>query len=309
MEVHDVEKLKRRSYTREYKLSVVKWYMLNNKNKAVTARKFKLDRKQVRQWVQNENLIKETKQFTRKNHSGCPTKYPIAEQKLHEEFTSLRSQGKSIKRYWFNKRMCQLVRDYYPHAADEFKNSDQGFQGFGRRFRVTLRRKTHTAQKSPEEVEVVLRKFHKYLLRERMTRKYELSDIANMDQTGCAFIIDDGKTYDTTGAKDVWCKTGQSGLDKRQCTVQLTVFADGVPRVKPLLIFRGKGLRIKSSEKQQWDKRVAVDFQPSAWCDEQVMLTWIRNSWGNYFQNPPTPGSDGKQLIADVHRAQQTPHK
>ena len=34
---------------------------------------------------------------------------------------------------------------------------------------------------------------------------------------------------------------GSSGLDKRQCTVQLTLFADGVPWVKPLVIFRGTG--------------------------------------------------------------------
>ena len=65
-----------------------------------------------------------------------------------------------------------------------------------------------------------------------------LSDIANMDQTGSSFIIDDGKTYDSKGSKDVWCKSGQSGLDKRQCKVQLTVFEDEVPRIK--LIFRGK---------------------------------------------------------------------
>ena len=35
---------------------------------------------------------------------------------------------------------------------------------------------------------------------------------------------------------------GASGWDKRQATVQLTVFADGVARVRPLLIFRGLGM-------------------------------------------------------------------
>ena len=41
----------------------------------------------------------------------------------------------------------------------------------------------------------------------------------------------------------------QSGLDKRQSTVELTLFADGEPRVKPLLIFRGKGKCITLNEK------------------------------------------------------------
>ena len=38
-------------------------------------------------------------------------------------------------------------------------------------------------------------------------------------------------------------------MDKRQCTVQLTVFADGEPRVKPLLIFKGTGARIALRER------------------------------------------------------------
>ena len=37
------------------------------------------------------------------------------------------------------------------------------------------------------------------------------------------------------------------------------------------------------------------------------MIQWIREDWGNYFDNPPTPGSDGKILVVDVYRAQQIP--
>ena len=117
-----------------------------------------------------------------------------------------------------------------------------------------------TAQKSPAEVEAILQEFHKYLLRVRSRGRYELSDIANMDQTGSSFIIDDGKTYDSKGSKDVWCKSGQSGLDKRQCTVQLTVFVDGVPppRIKPLLIhsffYYYKNLVYKNVEAEIWVK-------------------------------------------------------
>ena len=53
---------------------------------------------------------------------------------------------------------------------------------------------------------------------------------------------------------------GQSGLDKRQATVQLTVFADGVDRVRPTIIFKRKGLRITTKEKESCDKRVRVMF-------------------------------------------------
>ena len=36
------------------------------------------------------------------------------------------------------------------------------------------------------------------------------------------------------------------------------------------------------------------------------LLPWIRKDWGCYCTNKPTPGSSGKKLIADIHRAQQT---
>ena len=45
---------------------------------------------------------------------------------------------------------------------------------------------------------------------------------------------------------------------------------------------------------------------PSDSCDEKMMKEWTANEWANYFTNPPTPGSSGKILVADVHRAQQT---
>ena len=48
--------------------------------------------------------------------------------------------------------------------------------------------------------------------------------------------MDHGKTYNQTGLKEIWCASG-SGLKKRQCTVQLTIFEDGVSRVRPLVIF------------------------------------------------------------------------
>ena len=48
--------------------------------------------------------------------------------------------------------------------------------------------------------------------------------------------MDANKTYEKTGSKEVWVVSGKSGLEKRQCTVQLTVFADG-SSLLPLVIF------------------------------------------------------------------------
>ena len=108
-----------------------------------------------------------------------------------------------------------------------------GLQDFNVVFKISPRRKTHTTQKKPAEAEIILRKFDKHLLRVKKRRKYELADIASMDQTESSFITDDKKTYDVTNSKDTWCKSGQSGLDKRHCGVQLTVFADGISPFSP----------------------------------------------------------------------------
>jgi len=61
-----------------------------------------------------------------------------------------------------------------------------------------------------------------------------------MDQTPLPWEYLEGRSYETKGNKTVWAKSRQSGWGKRQATMQFTTFADGVARVLPLMIFRGK---------------------------------------------------------------------
>lgn len=298
----------RRSFTREFKLSVVQWFHSHGKNILRTSSNFKVDRKQVRQWIKNEEQIRKQK-GTSKSVRGRKALYPLLEKRLIEEFSERRALGKIVKKWWFISRAKTLIKELYPNADNEattFKFSDRWFSGFCRRNKLSLRRKTHTSQKSPAHLKDSITKFHSKLLRERKRGSYKLGDIANMDQTPLPFVLDDGTTYDRKGSKEIWFTSGQSGLDKRQCTVQLTIFGDGVPRVRPAVIFRGQGKRLKPDEKKNWDKRVKVYFQPKAWCDESIMKQWVCEEWGNIFTNPVSPGSSGKILVADVHTAQQT---
>ena len=89
-------------------------------------------------------------------------------------------------------------------------------------------------------------------------------------------------------------------------TLQLTVFADGVDRVKPAVIFRGKGLRISAKEKQIYDRRVKVMYQERVSGNQKILKEWISTEWANPFKNPIGQNSDRKILISDVHRVQQT---
>ena len=63
---------------------------------------------------------------------------------------------------------------------------------------------------------------------------WNLRNIANMDQPPLEFCFNTKRTTcETKGEKTMWARSTGSGYEKRQCTVQLTVFEDGVQRIKP----------------------------------------------------------------------------
>ena len=67
---------------------------------------------------------------------------------------------------------------------------------------------------------------------------------ADFIQTPLSFSSTDDATYDDVASKSVWVCAASLRLDKRQCTVQLALFADGVSRIMLLVIFKGKSKRI-----------------------------------------------------------------
>ena len=110
------------------------------------------------------------------------------------------------------------MSELHPDAA--FKMSNRLFQGFKARYNISLRRSTHTAQKRSEEFRVIVQQFHRYLRRtasrevKKLKGSWELSDIANMDQTPLEFCFNTkGATYTDSGEKTVWCRTTGSGQD------------------------------------------------------------------------------------------------
>lgn len=174
-------------------------------------------------------------------------------------------------------------------------------------------------QPRSENLRTSVPQFHRYIRQAAITNDkqlagkqtgvvgpWELSDLANMDQTPLEFCFNTkGVTYTTSGDKTIWTRTTGSGHDKRQCTVQLTVFADGEPKLKPLLIFKGTGKRIPEKETKLYDSRVVVKFQDNAWCDEEIMIFWIRKMWncGRFFDQGQ---KQSKLLVYDEHCAQTT---
>lgn len=98
-----------------------------------------------------------------------------------------------------------------------------------------------------------------------------------MDQTPIAFKFLSGRTYDYKGAKTVWVKETRSGWDRRQATLQVCVFADGIQRVKPLLIFHRNpiGKAPCRTEEKLYDPGVKVAFNKTAWADARNLKDWV----------------------------------
>ena len=80
-----------------------------------------------------------------------------------------------------------------------------------------------------------------------------------------------------------------SDWDKRQGTIQLTVFADGVPRVKPLIFFRGKGIGPTIiTEMRTYDHRVVVKFNPTAYANSENIVSWLDEQLVPVLEGQPT---------------------
>ena len=164
----------------------------------LTSNKFEVDRKQVRNWINHEDTIRQHKPKSFSKRHG-KVMYPMLEKELYTKFMEVRTIGERVKRWWFNSKAKLIMQELYPDNVDEFNMSNKWLTGFCRRHDISLRRKTHAAQKTPGELRQSIEEFHTSLIRERKRRTYALKDLANMDQTPLPFVLDDNQTYEMKG--------------------------------------------------------------------------------------------------------------
>ena len=93
-----------------------------------------------------------------------------------------------MKLWWFNTIAKQLIKDHY--FGQYLKCSYQWFARFFRRFKVTFRWVTHTAETAPKDLAPAISKLHARLLCVRRSGNFELKDIASMNQTRLPFVFD-----------------------------------------------------------------------------------------------------------------------
>ena len=312
---------KRYSYSREHKLAAIDYFQTTWKeNKDGTperlslryaSRRLKINRKQLRNWVANKEKIQAQKRGTfRARREQTFVQEPELERILNTRFERAREQGRKISYKWMIRHAKKIYEELHPTrviVSDTRRRSYLGFRfssgwytGFRRRYGISLRCGTKRAQKSPEQLTPVLQSWLQYNRRMLtiiegksvtgiprgpevpVVGRIKLSEICNMDQSPLPFEYLKGRTYAKRGDRTVRIKEGKNGHDKRQCTLQIAVFADGVLRCKPLLIFKGKpgkGDSRRKAEYQKYHPGVVVIFNEKAWANTSNLLDWVKNQY------------------------------
>eukprot|EP00112_Aurelia_sp_Birch-Aquarium-sp1_P024456 Seg7753.1 transcript_id=Seg7753.1/GoldUCD/mRNA.D3Y31 product="hypothetical protein" protein_id=Seg7753.1/GoldUCD/D3Y31 len=341
----DKSKCRRSSYTIDFKLKVIDFLeelnaspQIKNKYELVT-KKFKITKSMVSKWKkQKELLIKEASKVsnkttktaldsaktarTRRNlRKFAMISYPLAESSLLSEFRDRRKQGVKVNGKWFRIKMKKHIKNHYgEEGADRFKASKNWLRRFCARNGVSLRRPTNKKKIGNPDRLPIIQKLHCHLREDIRSRKRHGTGETyhpkwgrwmpckrfNVDHVPCPFVIDNNKTYEEEGTKNVWISQPNDGLDKRQCTLQLCISPEEVQRIPPAVIFRGKG-KVKSAEKTQYDKRVHVYFQEKGWMDGKVALEWVEMTYAPFVdkksENVLFLDNLSSQMTGQFHRA------
>jgi transposase-like protein len=87
---------KRKSYSREEKLKIVRYYYASESNLYQTCKAFSLNSKTVKRWIDNEEKIEESKKGSKRVKFARSAQYPEMEERLHTEYKDLRKKGLKV---------------------------------------------------------------------------------------------------------------------------------------------------------------------------------------------------------------------
>jgi hypothetical protein len=295
---------------------------------AEAAQYFNITRKTTVQawWTKREKIsgdINVTKSY--------PLKWPALENELVKHFEVARKKNKIVTVHWFRRIYQQIWKRLYPSIPDLFVFSNGWFWRFLRRQGIVRRSITKVATKPPEEIVKVRNAFIQYIRKRSRRedayqttvlrssppydprlpgtwgkpadnwktdslRRFPLNLIINLDETPLPFDFLSGYSYDFKGARTIAGRSDRSGWDKRQATIILCIMADGSTPFKPVIFFHGKGTVAK---KEKYDDRVDVYFNETAYNNEELFHTWLRDTYQPYVAQH-ADGNEESLIVMDA---------
>ena len=316
---YDHRRNKRRQYTAQFKMEVLDAQRANTMMNTDLAIRFGISKSQLCDWKRKESTIAAAAATERKKHTKIrkANKHNGLFVKLYEKVSSYRKKGLKVSHKWIHVQAQKLNKDI---NGDSVKPIGRHIVSrFVSHYNIKIRRKQRSRPKPKQDYTQRIMQFHS-TLREALIKTspddpnfdpkwgmYPPAKRINVDQSPLPFVVDRGTTYELDVPKEnraehkVWISQPGSGLDKRQCTLQIAI-SPGDTKVKLAVIFRGKGKRIGEDERKSWHPDVDVYFQENAWADGPFCLNWIEKTL-----KPAVTDLDRFVLFCDNLSAQVTP--
>lgn len=248
---------------------------------------FKIPFSTITVWARNKDEIIQGKA------PHYSPQWPLLEQALMDDFHIQRRLGRLLTVGWFKRKAYELFPLKYLDCTAIFTFSNGWWTNFKLRNNLSRRRVTRRATKTPEEAVSIINNFLRFIRRisnkrstalDRIlvtmspTRRFQRGCIINIDETPMPFEYLDGYTYEIKGSKTISGKSDRSGWNKRQATLILYIFADGIQRLKPKIIFHGRpDGRIFEDECHLYSSDVTVEFNETDYNNEELLRQWISN--------------------------------
>jgi hypothetical protein len=250
-----------------------------------------------------------------------PAKYELMEEKLIGWFSLRRTNGLACTSRAMRNEALRWMAQVYPIPDGEegsgrgnscgFRASQGWFRRFMARHGLVWRRKNDNSPVSTAELLPTVADFCNKLRQLRMKNprgndpwgRFSPRNTYDVDQVPLPFASCYPRTLEYRGKRRVWIKAAGSGLDKRQCTLQLLIRAEG-KQPKPTLIFRGAPLHDKTLawrrkerelETSKYDPDCRVLWQKKAWADTATNVHWVGTSFDEQIEDEH--GDNGEDIL------------
>uniref|UniRef100_A0AAR2LC38 HTH CENPB-type domain-containing protein n=1 Tax=Pygocentrus nattereri TaxID=42514 RepID=A0AAR2LC38_PYGNA len=178
---------KRKSYSADYKLQVVK-YAAENGNRAAE-RKFGVTEKLVRDWRKAEVSLTAMKK-TKKANRGLKARWPQLEERVRTWVLEQRAAGRGLSTVQLRLHAQVVAKEM---NINDFAGGPSWCYRFMQRNRFSIRARTTMSQKLPADVQAKVDSFREFVEKHVTEHNVTLDHIINMDEVPLTFDIPMGR--------------------------------------------------------------------------------------------------------------------